>query len=231
MQTHLIRGFVVFVVVAVFGWGSALNSASAQVYRGGHYDWHPGHYDYHNGHYHWHPGHYDWHSTSPRYSSPGVGWGVTPQINLYTPAPAYGPAPNYAVPQSSYAPGYGTNGLPQNSLIPQYGSSVPATVYDGGPIVISCPSDAPAPISYVLNGYTYTMKPGESQQFTNDRNWVVQFTRGVPGTADRKYTLSTGKYRFDPSSQGWDLVTDRTAMGTLQPAPPAPGPSIPLPGR
>ena len=225
------RRFNAGLMVIVGIWGIAGSTASAQVY-GGHYDWHPGHYDYHNGHYHWHRGHYDYHANSPRSVAPSTNWGVYPQINLYTPGSAYGPQPNYAVPQNNYVPNQGTYSLPQNSLVPQYGASVPATVYDGGPIVIACPADAPAPISYVLNGYTYTMKPGETQQFVNDRNWVVQFTRGIPGTADKRYTLSTGRYRFEPSSQGWDLNSDRASSTvTGQPAPPAPGAPIPLPGR
>jgi len=224
----LLTGFVAMVGM----WSLAGNSASAQVYRGGHYDWHPGHYDYHNGHYHWHPGHYDYHrTTGPGYVAPSTNWGVYPQINLYPLTPAYGPQPNYAVPQNSYVPNQGKYPLPQNSLVPQYGASVPPTGYDGGPIVIACPAEAPAPISYVLNGYNYTMKPGETQQFVNDRNWVVQFTRGVPGSADKRYTLSAGRYRFEPSSQGWDLISDRAPTVSIQPALPSPGAPIPLPGR
>ena len=51
--------------------------------------------------------------------------------------------------------------------------------FSGGPITIDNPAANKATLSYTLDGNPYTIAPGYSQEFTEDRAWVVQFSRGA----------------------------------------------------
>lgn len=91
----------------------------------------------------------------------------------------------------------------------------PAT---GGSIRLSNPAQSGGPISYTLNTFSYTMRPGESQTLSLDREWVLAFDNGMGRNV--RYRLDAGSYEFTVNSTaGWD-VGRRAA--TAEVAPPTP---------
>jgi hypothetical protein len=89
-------------------------------------------------------------------------------------------------------------------------SSVPQNVakpktYSGGPIVISNPADSGQALSYLLNGYEYTIQPGHEQKFNEDRDWSISFGSGG-SLGNVQYTLHEGNYQFSSTKEGWDLI-------------------------
>jgi hypothetical protein len=100
--------------------------------------------------------------------------------------------------------------------------SSPQVTYDGGEIVLFSPPDNSQESQYTLNGVAYSMKPGSVQRFANDRNWTIEVNRG--NGQSMKYTLSTGRYKFKPSSGGIALFTTQD-QPNLSPAFAAPGTS------
>lgn len=82
--------------------------------------------------------------------------------------------------------------------------SVPAPVFDNGPIVILSPAANDKPIEYLLNGQSFTIKPGQSQKFNHDRDWIVDFDRGN-GKGTGKYSLKASTYKFKMTDNGWEL--------------------------
>lgn len=71
-------------------------------------------------------------------------------------------------------------------------------------IRIELPGDSEAPLSYTLNEYNFQIKPGDHQDLTTDRTWVIAFNRGGD-FGDAEYTLDSGVYTFGPSDHGWEL--------------------------
>jgi hypothetical protein len=51
--------------------------------------------------------------------------------------------------------------------------------FSGGPIEINNPATNRDTLSYTLDGNAYTIPPGYSQNLSEDRAWVVQFSRGA----------------------------------------------------
>jgi len=76
--------------------------------------------------------------------------------------------------------------------------------FSGGPIKIINPAKNKASLSYTLNGNTYTIQPGYSQEIPEDRAWVIEFSRGAD-LEDAQYTLQSGVYTFTSTDQGWEL--------------------------
>lgn len=136
--------------------------------------------------------------------------------NSYYGTPSY-VVPSYSVPVQPF-------GI---SATPAFGPSVtafasPAQV--GGEIVLGLPAQTPGSVSYVLNGFAYTIKPGEEQRFRVDRQWTISIHPGGSALPLREYTLQDGRYRFVQGAQGWDLVRDVAAA-----SPPTPSISITVP--
>jgi hypothetical protein len=157
----------------------------------------------------------------------GVGGGV------------YGVGGGYGNP---YGYGYGGN----------YGYYQPATPYvvqrpiienptfSGLPIEISNPATSGATLSYVLNGVTYSIPAGYSQNLTLDRSWVISFSRGG-NFGPARYGLEPGLYTFSSTDHGWELYhgeiappsvlqtpsntlpMNRTPSAAMRMTPPAPG--------
>ena len=71
-------------------------------------------------------------------------------------------------------------------------------------IVLRNPSTSGGNVSYVLNTFNYTIKPGESQKIAADREWKVQFDNGLGQTVS--YDLQPGVFEFNVSAQtGWTV--------------------------
>jgi hypothetical protein len=76
--------------------------------------------------------------------------------------------------------------------------------FSGGPIRISNPATNQATLSYTLDGVAYTIAPGHSQDFREDRAWVIQFSRGA-NLDQAQYGLQSGVYSFTSTDRGWEL--------------------------
>jgi hypothetical protein len=89
---------------------------------------------------------------------------------------------------------------------PQYVQ--PQVVYSQQPIKLSMPGGEAGLCAYVLSSggqsWNYTISPGKSQLFTEDRAWKVTYDRGN-GYGEQSYVLKPGHYRFRQSSRGWEL--------------------------
>jgi hypothetical protein len=137
---------------------------------------------------------------------PGYG-GFGPGYRGYV-GPSYAPA--YSAPPAYY----GGNSQPSRIVVQQ-----PTKPREGAdlPIKIVSPDDAGTPLTYTLNGYEYTIEPGNEQLLKNDRAWVIRFDRGEDfGTAE--YSLSPGTYEFELTKRGWEVFHDAD-LSKLMPQP------------
>ena len=96
-------------------------------------------------------------------------------------------------------------------------------------IKLSCPKTAPGPLSYSLNGHVYTIQPGYSQTFPNDRAWTIEFKRGGDDSAVASYALNSGLYSFVAGPGGWELQQPGATPSPSAELPPSPLPPAPLP--
>jgi hypothetical protein len=106
-------------------------------------------------------------------------------------------------------------------------SEVSATsppVHTGAAIKLVCPKTTGRSLTYRLNGYTYTIHPGYSQDFSDDRVWTLEFHRGGDETDLLGYTLKPGKYNFSVGTDGWELRMVVSTMSTNLPPAPQPMP-------
>lgn len=149
----------------------------------------------------------------PNYGySSGLGLRIysTPSYYYSTPSYLY---PSYSTPTYSYPSTVIINSTP----------SAPAPAFDNGPIVITSPAANDQPIDYQLNGQPYTIKPGQSQKFNHDRDWIVDFNRG-DGKGAAKYSLKATVYKFKMTDNGWELFEAAKPEPPMDPAPPVPAP-------
>lgn len=167
-----------------------------------------------------------------QYSNNGNGYSYTPDSSypaVVTQSPTIGPnlSRTYVVEGQKPVviesrPG---NSPPSNSPL-RFTPSPPSTVAN---IKLSCPKTAPGPLSYSLNGHVYTIQPGYSQTFPNDRAWTIEFKRGGDDSEVASYALSSGLYTFVAGAGGWDLQQPGTTPTPAAELPPAPLPPAPLP--
>ena len=145
------------------------------------------------------------------YGNGGYGYGGAYRADGYD---AYGRPP-------VYVPG-------GNSSVTTLRPAAPATtsVYSGSPIKLICPKVATGTLNYSLNGAAFTIQPGFSQSFREDRNWKLEFRRGGDGSELVTYTLKSGTYNFAVGPAGWELR--QVVPVSTNPLPPAPEPA-PLP--
>lgn len=112
-------------------------------------------------------------------------------------------------------------------------AAAPAVAHTGEEIKLICPKSATAPLTYSLNGTVYTMQPGYSQIFRDDRTWKLEFLRNGQGSAPVTYTLKPGTYRFGAGAEGWELrqvVLEQSLPPAPQPTPLTPSPApTPIP--
>lgn len=99
---------------------------------------------------------------------------------------------------------------------------------NSGNITLTYPQDSSIPMSYVLNGTVYSIKPGYSQTFLDDRPWTIEFLRGGSGSLPMRYELKAGTYQFAADENGWDLKAVRPATGSQMAPLPAVPPSPPI---
>jgi hypothetical protein len=93
------------------------------------------------------------------------------------------------------------NKLPEPDGVRRAAKAVPSS----GKIVLRNPRTTEGSLHYVLNEFSYTIKPGESQTIEADRDWVIQFDNGLGKTFALK--LQPGEYRFSVSQEsGWGLT-------------------------
>jgi len=137
------------------------------------------------------------------YGGSGIG------LQIYSTPSYYYQTPNYTTPIYS-APAYSV----PNRVIVNPVPSVPAPTFDNGPIVIRAPASNDRPVDYQLNGQSFTIKPGQSQRFNHDRDWIVEFNRGE-GKGAGKYSLKATTYKFKMTENGWELFE------AAKPEPPA----------
>lgn len=126
--------------------------------------------------------------------------------------------PSYQYVQPSYqyvAPSIG------NYTVTQPIRSLPPTpTFDGGPIVLTNPAANDKPVEYSVNGSRFVIKPGQSQKFVHDREWIVEFDRGQ-NFGSAQYSLKATNYKFKPTAQGWELFE---SAGSVAPRGNAPAP-------
>lgn len=81
---------------------------------------------------------------------------------------------------------------------------VPDTANSGEKIKLKLGSTAEGTVDYQLNGTKYTMNPGYSQTFVNDREWNIKFDDGTGNMQSQ--TLKSGNFEFVKNSDGnWEL--------------------------
>jgi hypothetical protein len=90
-------------------------------------------------------------------------------------------------------------------------------------IQLVCPKESTSPLIYLLNGTIYTIKPGYSQTFPDDRPWTIEFLRGGDGSPRVRYDLRAGIYRFMADENGCDLkLYPPVAQPEIPPSPAPP---------
>ncbi len=150
-------------------------------------------------------------SNSPYGYGYGYGYGSGIGVRIYS-TPRY-----YTAPQYHYStPQYYTT--PQTVIV-ESKPVAPQPTFDNGPIVITNPASNDKPAEYTLNGHRFSIKPGQSQKFNHDRDWVVEFSRGE-GKETAHYGLKSATYKFKPTDKGWELFEAAATSRTTLPEPP-----------
>lgn len=145
----------------------------------------------------------------------GYGYGGYGYGGYYGPR-FYGGTTNYSSPY--YAPGQVYSG--STVVTPAIPSGPAAPMFDGGVVVLMNPATNSDSIEYMLNGEQFVMRPGQSQRFAYDRDWIVDFDRG-DGRNFAQYGLKSATYKFKPTANGWELFEQAEsgpAPSTLPPA-------------
>lgn len=130
-------------------------------------------------------------------------------------------------------PGYGSGYryAPYVVQRPILENPLPPANFSGGLIKISNPATNGVTLSYTLNGIPYTMHPGFDQEFSEDRLWTIEFSRGTNlGLA--RYRIESGRYGFASTDHGWELYRgplEESPALSAPTNPPAPAPSLPQP--
>lgn len=95
-----------------------------------------------------------------------------------------------------------------------------------GTIKLVCPKTASGALSYALNGHPFTIEPGYSQTFREDRVWNLEFKRGGEGSEVARYSLKAGTYTFAVGAKGWELQQQNSPVSSELPPAPLPDPSL-----
>ena len=87
-------------------------------------------------------------------------------------------------------------------------------------------NESSSPLSYVLNGTVYSIKPGYSHTFPDDRRWIIEVAHGQQVA---RYELHAGTYQFLQDATGWDLKQNPSPPTQLPPPPVPLESTIPVP--
>ena len=112
------------------------------------------------------------------------------------------------------------NSLPARSVV----SLGAPDIGQPGKAVLFNPAESGGSVQYLLNGMPYTIRPGEAQPIDLDRNWTLEFDRGLNNETAR-YSLNEGIHKFKVGRKGWEVVQatpNKTAETRKQPTLPAP---------
>lgn len=115
----------------------------------------------------------------------------------------------------------------QQPAVTSYSAAIPANpqvIRTGAPIKLVCPKAAASGLSYSLNGTIFTIQPGYSQNFRDDRTWKLEFHRGGEESEVATYTLKPGTYNFAVGASGWELRQVVSVSKEDQQPPPQPTP-------
>jgi hypothetical protein len=99
--------------------------------------------------------------------------------------------------------------------------------FSGGPIKIVNPAKSGVTMKYMLDGNAFTIPPGYSQEFQEDRAWVIEFSQGA-NMDQMRYSLRSGVYKFASTDHGWDLYRSEVPQ-TVATKPPMPMQTNPSP--
>ena len=168
-----------------------------------------------------------------QYNSSGTGYTYVPDSTYPTviqQQPTLGlsrtfvpPSPPPVVIESRPQTGSGY-GLANSQSLPQF--TTPAN-RPAGTIKLVCPKTAGGPLTYSLNGHVYTIQPGYSQTFRDDRAWTLEFNRGGDGSEIARQSLRAGTYEFALGTNGWELQQPGAMPATpTSDLPPAPLPDL-----
>jgi len=70
-------------------------------------------------------------------------------------------------------------------------------------------ADTGAKVTYNVDGYRYTMAPGQTQKLSpTTTSWTVEYDRGA-SFGPASYTVTQGTYYFVPTDRGWQLYRQR----------------------
>ncbi len=72
------------------------------------------------------------------------------------------------------------------------------------------PTETQATLGFTVNGQTYSLEAGKTQELELTQNMVIEFNRGSDNNTGR-YALSEGVYRFASTPQGWELYKSNDA--------------------
>ncbi|GAB5402135.1 MAG: hypothetical protein Aurels2KO_03660 [Aureliella sp.] len=147
--------------------------------------------------------------------TPGQG-GVRPGGGSYIPPSSLIPSNGY--PGSSY-PGSSYPGSTPGTTVYRE-PPVAAGDFNGGTIKIRCPKNSSQSVTYrlILGGksFAYTMRPGESQSFTENKLWLIRY---INGTEEVTYRLrGNNVYSFETRG-GTRLFRDDESLNEF-PEPP-----------
>ena len=85
--------------------------------------------------------------------------------------------------------------------------------YNGPGVTIRLPANSRGVVNYLIdNVENSTVRPGEQQVLDSKDSYVIRYSRGV--TADgrsfgeSRYTVTEGVYRFELTSNGWELYRE-----------------------
>ncbi len=142
------------------------------------------------------------------------GYGTGLGIGIYSSPGYYYSNPGYVTPQ--YATPVYTS--PSSVIVIPNTTAAPPR-FNNGPIVITNAATNDKPTEYTLNGLRFSINPGQSQRFSHDRDWIVEFDRG-DGRSLAMYGLKSATYKFKMTDKGWELFEAANAQPSvsLEPA-------------
>lgn len=137
-------------------------------------------------------------------------------------SPYYYSQPGYVAPQYYYPQATPTY------VAPSVTYNTNDVLFDGGEIRLFLPDGSAGAVKYALNGYVYTMQPGESQKFRHDRRWIITILNDTGDQPIAQYSLSKGQFKFKPTDKGWDVVVVEASGSAPNVEPPAPANPTPV---